>query len=173
MARQRARGSGRGRRPVGIRPKSPWRLAAWWCAVLACFGATAVLGSLTTSVLGWTGASGTLTVRECHEGPEARGGARRICTGRFVSDDGRVVDNYASLAWDDGHPGAERHVQTTFGGYQARDAHTSLLATSSTVLIALVGLGCTFAALPAGPKLWVVTRLFPTRLGDWYVRVWQ
>jgi hypothetical protein len=50
---------------------------------------------------------------------------------------------------------------------------TVLLATSSTVLIALVGLGCTFAALPADPKLWVVTRLLPTRLGDGYLRVWQ
>ncbi|MFE9649840.1 hypothetical protein ACFYO0_38175 [Streptomyces sp. NPDC006365] len=128
---------------------------------------------MTTSVLGWTGASGTLTVRECHEGPEAKGGARQICTGKFVSDDGRVVDDYASLAWDDGRHGAERHVQTTSGGYQARDAHTALLATSSTVLSALVGLGCAFAALPADPKLWVVTRLFPSRLGDLYLREGQ
>jgi hypothetical protein len=132
-----------------------------------------VLGSLTTSTLGWTGTSGTLTVRACHEEEEARGGPRRICTGRFVSDDGRVVDDDARLAWDDGHPGAERRMQTASGGYQPRDGYTTLLAATSTVVITLVGLGCAFAALAATPKLWVVTHLLPTRLGDWYLREGQ
>jgi|GEM_PF-3235117 len=111
--------------------------------ILAAGAVMAWIGVVTIpAAAGWSGTPGTLTVRACSL-EASRQGPVKVCQGRFVSDDGRVVDPAA--------PGGHAPGQVVRLRRVRADSYTAIgaMSVAEAVALTLMGVAILYTALVA------------------------
>ncbi|PJE98141.1 hypothetical protein CUT44_08805 [Streptomyces carminius] len=137
-------------RRVRGRQAPPGRIkrALWWCMAAFTLAGAAATGTFTVSAAGWAGTPGVLTAQECRQESNGKGGHSTVCSGVFVSDDGRSTDPQASMVWHGGEAGDSVRVRTVApDGYQQQGADEVGLLVTLTGIFTLAGTVCGFTGL--------------------------
>ncbi|QXE35963.1 hypothetical protein KQY30_18550 [Streptomyces sp. GMY02] len=89
-----------------------------------------------------------------------KGSESRVCSGTFVSRDGRLVNTKARMTWPGANAGDRIAVRSVvLGGYVEESGDSAALAVTLTSVMAAVSMGSAFAGLPWSHQNHLIAKL--------------